>query len=128
MAFTESPTIGITCIRIPAKQPYGSLRVGQNQTYIQALLTAGAVPLLLPELTDRAPLRAMYERVDGLLLPGGEDVDPVRYGEARHERCGSPTPDRDEMELTLAQWAVDERKPLLAICPGNPGAERCPGW
>jgi putative glutamine amidotransferase len=92
--------------------------MGQNQTYIDALARAGAVPLLLPQLLDRVMLRAMYERVDGILLPGGEDIDPARYGEPLHERCGAITSDRDEMELTLAQWAVAERKPLLAICRG----------
>jgi putative glutamine amidotransferase len=73
---------------------------------------------LLPELTDKALLRAMYERVDGLLLPGGEDIDPARYGEPQHDGCGAITPERDEMELALAEWAVNEGKPLLAICRG----------
>jgi putative glutamine amidotransferase len=118
MARRESPTVGITCVKIRAENRYGSPRFGQNQTYIQALLRAGAVPMLLPQLNDRNLLRAMYERVDGLLLPGGEDIDPAHYGEPLHERCGPLTPSRDEMELALARWAVDEGKPLLAICRG----------
>jgi putative glutamine amidotransferase len=53
-----------------------------------------------------------------LLLPGGEDVDPAFYGEARHEKCGRVSLDRDETELALARWAMEEGKPLFAICRG----------
>jgi putative glutamine amidotransferase len=63
-------------------------------------------------------LRQLYDLLDGLLLPGGEDVDPALYGEARHEKCGPSSPELDEVELTLARWAVDDGKPVLAICRG----------
>jgi len=56
--------------------------------------------------------------LDGLLLAGGEDVDPACYGEPRHEKCGPVSPDRDKAELTLTRWAMDDGKPLLAICRG----------
>jgi putative glutamine amidotransferase len=92
--------------------------LGQNQTYLQALTRAGATPLLIPHLVDETPLRSLYDLLDGLLLPGGVDVDPARYGEARHEECGQSSPDQDETEIRLARWAVNEGKPLLAICRG----------
>lgn len=79
---------------------------------------AGAAPLLIPNLTDETLLRTLYDLLDGLLLSGGEDVDPAHYGEPRHEKCGPVSPDRDEVELTLTRWAMDEGKPLLAICRG----------
>jgi putative glutamine amidotransferase len=79
---------------------------------------AGAAPLLIPNLTDKTLLRTFYDLFDGLLLSGGEDVDPAHYGEARHEKCGPVSPDRDEVELTLTRWAIVEGKPLLAICRG----------
>lgn len=118
MASKGPPAIGITCTTIQAKDSLASRRYGQNQSYVQAVLRTGAAPLLLPQLADKVLLRTMYERLDGLLLPGGGDIDPARYGEARHERCGPITPEHDEMELTLARWAVDDGKPLLAICRG----------
>ncbi len=93
-------------------------RFSQNQTYVHAVARAGAVPLLIPQLTDRALLRTLYELLDGLLLSGGEDVDPAYYGEPRHEKCGRVSPGRDDTELTLIRWAVDDKKPLLAICRG----------
>lgn len=79
---------------------------------------AGAASLLIPQLTDKTLLRTIYDLVEGLLLSGGEDVDPAHYGEPRHEKCGLVSPDRDAVELTLTRWAMDDGKPLLAICRG----------
>jgi putative glutamine amidotransferase len=110
------PAIGITSRTLPASM--GPSRIGQNETYLRALVTAGAVPVLLPQLTERSRLRRLFDMLDGLLLPGGGDIDPARYGEARHEKCGPISPELDEVELTLARWAVDEEKPVLAICRG----------
>ena len=112
------PVIGLTSITIPSKAEYRPPRVGQNQTYIQAALRAGAAPLLIPHMTDHRLLRTLYDRLDGLLLPGGEDVAPAHYRELAHEKCGTPSLERDETELMLARWAVGEGKPLLAICRG----------
>jgi putative glutamine amidotransferase len=112
------PVIGLTSITIPSDEEYRPSRVGQNQTYLRAVLRTGAAPLLIPHITDGRLLRAIYDRLDGLLLPGGEDVAPARYGESAHEKCGMPSPERDETELRLASWAVAEGKPLLAICRG----------
>lgn len=112
------PAIGITGLDDRPTLDQHAPRFGQNQTYFYALARAGAAPLLIPNLTDKTLLRTLYELLDGLLLSGGEDVDPARYGETRHEKCGSISPDRDEVELTLVRWAMDDKKPLLAICRG----------
>lgn len=113
---THSPIVGITTftIQVEDRPP----RVGQSLSYVDAVLRAGAVPLLIPHLTDNALLRSVFERLDGLLLPGGGDIDPVRYGQLRHEKCGAISAERDEIDLTLARWAAEEGKPLLAICRG----------
>ena len=112
------PVIGLTSNTIPSKEQDRPARVGQNQTYVQAVLRAGAAPILIPHITDHHLLRAIYDRLDGLLLPGGEDIAPGRYGEVAHEKCGTPSLERDETELTLVRWAVEEAKPLFAICRG----------
>lgn len=132
------PTIGITCLDDrpcpefiegptrdqqppPFDNPSTGLRTprfGQSQAYVHAVARAGAAPLLIPNLTDKTLLHTLYELLDGLLLSGGEDVDPAYYGEPRHEKCGPVSPDRDEVELTLVRWAMDDGKPLLAICRG----------
>jgi len=110
------PVVGITSFAF--KQRRRPPRFGLNQSYCRAVELAGAAPILLPPLQDQAVLRAYYERVDGLLFSGGDDIDPDLYGESRHEKCGTIEPERDGMELTLARWAATEGKPLLAICRG----------
>jgi putative glutamine amidotransferase len=112
------PTIGITCAEIETPEPERPSLCGQNLTYVRALVRGGAAPLLLPPLTDKARLRSLYELLDGLLLPGGEDVGPSNYGETVLEHCGRVSPERDETELILASWAMAEGKPLLAVCRG----------
>ena len=110
------PLIGITCMTILAENY--SPRVGMSQSYVDALLKAGAAPMLIPNIADKAALRAVYQRLDGLLLPGGGDIDPAHYGEARHEKCNQPSAERDDTELALARWAMEGEVPILAICRG----------
>jgi len=112
------PTIGIVCADDRAQKDKHAPRFGQNQSYAHAVARAGAAPLLIPLLADEALLRALYERMDGLLLPGGVDLHPRWYGEEVHEKCGSISEVRDEVELTLIRWGMADRKPMLAICRG----------
>ncbi len=114
----QHPLVGITSTEIPSGDEHGATKIGQNRSYVRALSGAGAAPLLIPHVTDPTRLRALYDRLDGLLLPGGGDVDPARYGQAPHEKTANVAPERDEVELALARWAVAEGKPLLAICRG----------
>jgi putative glutamine amidotransferase len=116
MTGDSAPTIGVTCSSLLTEA--SPARVGLNEPYVRALVRAGAAPVLLPQLTDRSRLRRLYDLLDGLLLPGGGDVDPARYGEARHEKCGPVSQELDEVELALTHWAADDGKPVLAICRG----------
>ena len=94
-------------------------RYVQNRRYLDGLLAAGAVPLGIPAVADERVLRTLYDRCDALLLPGGPDVEPSRYGEATRADCDvSPVPELDAAEFTLAGWALQEGRPLLAICRG----------
>jgi putative glutamine amidotransferase len=117
LASSRIPVIGLTCFETPADEQR-SARVCQSLSYIRALQSVGAVPLLIPHSPDPRHLDALYRRLDGLLLPGGGDIDPIHYGEPRHEKCNEPSPARDETELTLARWAMEDRLPLLGICRG----------
>ncbi len=90
-----------------------------SQRYVKVLATAGAVPWVIPLLEgDEPTLREIYERLDGLFLPGGVDVDPASYGEARGPHCGPIDAARDWAELRLVRWALDDGKPVLAVCRG----------
>jgi len=112
------PIIGIVCMDDHPQLDKHAPRFGQNQSYIHAVARAGAAPLLIPLLAGEAPLRSLYDRIDGLLLPGGEDVHPNQYGEPVHDKCGKISDLRDEVELALIRWAMADHKPLLAICRG----------
>lgn len=90
-----------------------------NQRYVHAVMAAGGVPVLIPLLAeDPATLRAIYERIDGVLIPGGVDIDPAYYRTPRHEKLGRLDPARDTSELVIARWAVKDAKPLLGLCRG----------
>jgi putative glutamine amidotransferase len=89
-----------------------------NSTYIIALESAGLIPIVIPPLASPDHARSILERVDGLLLTGGEDVDPALYGQDRIDKCGEPNKARDETEIALSLAARELGKPLLAICRG----------
>jgi len=89
-----------------------------NQRYSRVVASAGGLPIMIPLLDDEATLRALYDRLDGLLLPGGVDLDPATYGEPRRPDCGRVDPDRDRVELQFARWAVAEGKPVFGLCRG----------
>ena len=88
-----------------------------SQRYIVTLTNAGAVPWLIP-LIDDETLRGIYEHLDGVFLPGGADIDPASYGTAPHPSCDKTDRDRDRVELALARWAIQDRKPVLGVCRG----------
>jgi putative glutamine amidotransferase len=90
-----------------------------NHRYLTALALVGAAPVLVPLLEGDLPsLRSIYQHLDGLFLAGGVDVDPASYGEPLHEATGRTDADRDEVELTLARWALEDGMPVLGVCRG----------
>lgn len=111
------PLIGLPTLAIPpgVKPP----RFGVNQSYVRALAGAGCAPVLIPVLEDKDRLRAIYERLDGMVFPGGDDVAPHRYGEEAIGNLNQVESERDELEITLAGWAYDDNLPTLGICRGQ---------
>jgi putative glutamine amidotransferase len=89
-----------------------------TQVYIKRLEAAGAAPIVIPLLEHEPALRAIYERLDGLFLAGGDDVDPSHYGEAPHPKLGEVNRNRDRVELRLLRWGLEDRLPILAVCRG----------
>ena len=94
-------------------------RITVNQDYLDSVLRAGALPVLLPLLNEEKALEEMLRRVDGLLLTGGADVGPRMYGEETLPLCGQTAPLRDQMEFALCRRALAMGKPILAICRGH---------
>ncbi|MEI8167813.1 MAG: gamma-glutamyl-gamma-aminobutyrate hydrolase family protein [Chloroflexales bacterium] len=110
------PIIGLSCMHSAAAG--GGALMAVRPAYLHACEAGGAVPLLMPLSDDLAVVRALYERCDGILLPGGDDVDPAYFGEARHPLLGEVDAQRDTVELALARWCREDSKPLLGICRG----------
>lgn len=111
------PVIGIPCYSARREGSQTPI-YGNNQSYVRAVQRAGGAPLLIPSYQDADNLEAICSRLDGLLLSGGCDIDPARYGEEPIAACQAPEPERDELELALAAWALDAAVPILGICRG----------
>ena len=113
---TDQPVIGISCYALQAS--WGSWNLPAMllpRRYADIVARSGGLPILLPPVEGVAGL---LPRIDGLVLSGGGDVDPARYGAARDAACGPANPARDEAELELAGAALDAGLPLLGICRG----------
>ncbi len=86
---------------------------------IRAVERAGGLPVLIPLRIADDTLRAIYARLDGVLLPGGGDVRPSAYQAEAHPLTGNIDDRRDQVEISLAQWAVRDDQPVLGICRGH---------
>lgn len=84
--------------------------------YASSVVRAGGIPV---HLTQDAPARALVERLDALIIAGGDDVDPRRYGRTPDAHTTTLDPERDEFESELITTAIDLDIPLLGVCRGN---------
>lgn len=100
------------------RQDGDTSRVRLTAAYVTALEAAGLVPLIIPPLTDKGAAAAILDSVAGLMLTGGGDIDPARYGERRHEKVSNVNVARDATEVALVEEARRRRTPVLAICRG----------
>jgi putative glutamine amidotransferase len=90
-----------------------------SRTYVDAIQEAGGVVVMVPPdpLAEEEP-DALLDGLDGLVLAGGADIDPARYGAAPHPSTTGTTPERDATEIPLARRAIERDLPLLGICRG----------
>ena len=112
-----TPVVAVTA---PRRQVDGRERVSLNTAYVRALDAAGLVPLALPTLLapERAAAALQNGTVRGLVLTGGEDVDPACYGAPPHPKLEDIDQARDAAELALIKTARARGLPILAICRG----------
>ena len=89
-----------------------------NAAYISAVEDAGAVPFIIPVSSDLEKTKKLIDLCDGLLFPGGEDIDPSYYGENPHKNLGEIRPEVDKFLFHSLLYALDQRKPALGICKG----------
>jgi putative glutamine amidotransferase len=96
----------------------GQTRSGVNANYVRSVLAAGGLPIIIvPDLSPDEAVE-LFGDCDGLLLTGGEDVDPKLYGAAPHPQLGTVDPRRDANELALVAEARARDLPILGICRG----------
>ncbi len=112
------PVIGCTTYRKLSHDTAVPL-YGLMTSYVEAVRLAGGIPVLIPLNLSEAELAPLLDRFDGLLLPGGGDIDPQRYNGRPHPTVAGIDADRDRVEIFVARYAVETAKPLLAICRGQ---------
>jgi len=110
-----APLVAVTAT---ARLVEGVERVRLNAAYVRALESVGLVPIVVPPLETAAGAVRVLDAVAGLVLSGGEDVDPSRYGATPHPELGPVNCARDETELALLARARELGMPTLAICRG----------
>ena len=112
----SGPVIGLSAYSEPAQWAvWQAPAVLLPASYVQQVTAAGGIPVLLPPLPGVA---AAVSRLDGLILTGGGDIDPARYGEAPHPRTTRVSEPRDAAELDLLDAALEDGLPVLGICRG----------
>ena len=112
------PLIGIPVYKSKAHAAPQIPLYALHPLYSEGVFVGGGAPLQIPHGVDQDTLRTIFDRLDGLLLAGGGDVDPTFYNEADGGQVHDVDRERDEMELTLVRWALEAGKPLFAICRG----------
>lgn len=113
------PVIGLTTYREQAAWGVWHQRADLLPAqYAGAVEAVGGVPLLLPPVAAPGAADAVVARLDGLVISGGADVDPARYGQDAHPRTSAWRPDRDAWELALLDAADAAGLPVLGVCRG----------
>jgi len=113
-----TPGTPLIAVSMGSAQGSGPLRATVNAAYLRAIERAGGVPLLIAPQLATGAVDALFSLASGLMLPGGGDLDPGRYGEPPHPAVTGVDPARDELEFSLVRRALDRDMPLLAICRG----------
>jgi putative glutamine amidotransferase len=114
------PLVGLTTYREEAAWGVWRRRADVLQAeYADAIVAAGGVPVLLPPASGSdVSARSVVQRLDALVVCGGADVDPSRYGEEPHERTAGWREDRDAWEVALLKAAAAVGLPVLGVCRG----------
>jgi len=105
------PIIGITTSH------EGERKLQLNTNYAAAVIRAGGIPLLLP-MGIEEDFEQVTDMLDGLLLTGGGDIDPILFNEEPHQKLGEVSPTRDAFEIGIAKAVLAADKPILGICKG----------
>ena len=117
---SEHPVVGMTTYLEQAQTGVWDVRASfLPHIYFEGVTLAGGIAVLLPpQPVDDQIANRVLDGLDGLVITGGKDVDPARYGQAPHPNTDEPRHDRDAWEFTLLTAALQRRLPVLGICRG----------
>ena len=110
---SKKPLIGVIPLIDEERDSYWML-----PGYFNRIEAAGGVPVMLPPTGDQDSLTALAQTLDGLVISGGQDVDPALYGQEKLPVCDELCPARDQMESFLTARMLEADKPVLGICRG----------
>lgn len=96
----------------------GTARLTLPSTYMDAVAAAGGIPIILPPVESRDDVRRLVAMVDGIVLTGGRDITPARYGQEPHEKTSLIHPRREQFDFMLIEEALLANKPILGVCLG----------
>ena len=91
-------------------------KIAVKKRYVNAVIQAGGIPILLPFTDNVEVLRSVVSLIDGLLLIGGDDVSPSLYGESPIPECFLISEERDTFDYTLLRLACERQIPVFGIC------------
>lgn len=111
------PIIAVTTTSYTGAE-YRTPQIMLGSPYLAAVQSVGGTPLLITPAHGEKERQQLLELCDGLMLSGGEDVDPSLYGQQPHRKLGTVNRDRDEMEIAVFQLARERGIPILAVCRG----------
>ena len=114
----RKPIIGITTSLELNPNRLNDHKTIVSVDYSKAIINAGGIPFILPITENMEVIRDQIQHLDGLLLSGGGDPDPILYGEDCLQEVGSITPERDKFELTILDEFMKTGKPIFGICRG----------
>lgn len=93
-------------------------RTAVNTAYVQSVILSGGIPYMIPVTDNVEILRQIVSRLDGIVFTGGEDIQPMYYGDLPYEKLEEVSPARDTFDLMVLKMAADRNIPILGICRG----------
>lgn len=111
----DKPIIGILA---SSEEMNGGVRMFVNTSYCRAITDNGGMPLIIPCVGTKEERRGLFELCDGILFPGGDDVDPHLFGEEPHAGIGFMNEEEDLAGFDVAAFANERGLPVLGICKG----------
>jgi putative glutamine amidotransferase len=115
---SRRPRIGLTAWCRLLETAIGPTRLhAVSRFYVEAVESAGGIPLIVPA-TDAEAVPEILDVLDGLIVTGGEDVDPARYGQESHPKAQVPDRWRDAFEIEALRVADERAMPVLCVCRG----------